>query len=149
MVCHQCYNSWQGSHKKRHAPSNGKSDSRLHPWKRIFLILDHTGMSNIGKERIHWTNPRKLKVDYLKMPSSALECYPKQSLSTWNAFLDAGKPAVVIGLPAGVQRADKLNFDETNVIAMFEETNFKAEISVRITSNILWLMGNLFSTRAG
>lgn len=63
--------------------------------------------------------------------------------------MDISEFAVSIILFAGVKKAEKLDFDETNVVLVFNKMKFKDHMCVGMTAYILTLMVSVFDINVG
>lgn len=71
------------------------------------------------------------------MASSPVGIHLNQLHATLDDLLDVPEPAAATMVPAGVEYAEKLNFDETNEIVLFKKKNCKVHMGVYITPKIL------------
>lgn len=62
--------------------------------------------------------------------------HPTQCKATFDDRLDVTKPTYAIFLLADVQNGEELDLDETDVIELIENKNYKVHMDVRVKQNI-------------
>lgn len=105
-------------------------------------------MSDGSPERTDWTSPKEPGAEDSGMVSSLVAKDLKSCNVILDDLLDVPECAVVTALRAAVKRAEELNFDKTNVFAIFKRENYKIQMCVRINSQILRLLVCEFKTNA-
>lgn len=69
------------------------------------------------------------------MASSFVSRHPTQCNATWYDVLDLPEPAAATDLPAVVKHAGELEFDDTDVTALFKKKSYKVYMCIGITPN--------------
>lgn len=93
-------------------------------------------------------NPEKLNVEDLGIAPSPATSHSITGDTLSNNRQDTSGNAVATVLPADIENAEALNFDETDIIALFKKPNNKAGLCVTIMSKILRPAITVFDTGA-
>lgn len=93
--------------------------------------------------------PQKLGVEDPGMACSPVTSHLTESYAASSDIIDVPKPAVTTVLPSDGKNAKELDFNDTDVIALFKEKNYKVHLCVLFTSSILRSTVSIFRTGAG
>lgn len=98
---------------------------------------------------LEWTNrpsPSKQKVEEPVMSSPPVSGYSMPHDVSLDDYLDVAKPAASTVLPVLVENLKELDFEETNVVALFNKENCKGHMSTQIRCTIPILTLSVFDT---
>lgn len=75
--------------------------------------------------------------------------HPTTSKTNLDDSAGFAKPEIRAILPADVKHTEKLHIDRTGVILLLKERNFKVQLGVGTTSNVLGTSVSVFDTGVG
>lgn len=106
--------------------------------RSIVLVLDNDKTSHSIPETLT-RQLQKVGAEDPEMASKPIGCPSKQSNATLDHFPGVCGPAFATFLLRDNKIAEELNFEETDVVYLFGEQNYKKNMCARITSTILVL----------
>lgn len=143
----RCFSTPDGS-KRHRDPSTRESDS-WPDWSQG--ITFHSGPSPRCLTRAQYgqlDRARILKAKYPGRASSPVAILTRQRHAALNDCPNVPLPAAVTILPADTKSGDRLELDDTDVIALSKKNNYKLHRCVGITSNISRPAVSVFDTGA-
>lgn len=91
-----------------------------------------------SQEGNDWTSPKQLRVQDPGMMYSSLTSHPTTGDTGLDDCLGITEPEVANVLPFDVKHAEEVDFERTNVIALFKKGNDQVRMCVGIMSNIFF-----------
>lgn len=112
------------------------------------MLCTPTKMSGSSKERLGCTSIKELKAKDPGREFTPLTSHLTTGDTSLDDLLGILKPEVATVSPVNVRTVEELDFDTTNVVALFKKNNHKVYLCVEILSNILWSSVRVFDTAA-
>lgn len=87
----------------------------------MVFILEPSDTADRSPEWPNWIKSKKQEVEDPGMESSPVASHSTQREATLDGRLDVAESTVVTFLPADLKHAEELDFDESEVIALFKK----------------------------